>query len=446
MGTIIFFMMTGSYPFEGKHPLQVMENIKKGVYSFPPDVKISKCCMSLIKGLLQVNPERRMTFEEFFKHPFVQADPVTYLAQLRSVWGPNYGAKDPLRVPEKAEPEAIPQASPPRHYEKSELLPPAPVLKSPAEPIDVDFEIVEPEEASSEKAPVAPLPAAAPTKEVEPYNPFLEDAMKDDEQTPATKNSFNAFEDYKMECDKILDADYGDAVAKYKEVAKKLLEQAAAARVLIQQHSVMNAYDNIKFVILVRVLKQIKDLFCAGKGYTVKRKQYAIAFAEKLRKKIIRLPIFDTDPEMTHSRTELGKTYQELVEDLKNFAFVLPDIHKMKMQQEGFGFSLKLAKRGAKMEKVKQLKDAVENYKASLLVIDLLLDECYISLAKADAVIPMEYFKVIELIESAPQVKCRTIMGAPNMKFVKNILMVRKLVRERMKRVSKRSGSATTTV
>ena len=118
MGTVIFLLIAGSYPFEGKNPVQVMQSIAKGAYSFPSDIKTSKTCMSLIQNLLQVATERRYSFADYFNHPFVKTEPKLYLAELRKIFGPAYGLHDPIIEVQE------PVSSPPRHYEKSEILPP----------------------------------------------------------------------------------------------------------------------------------------------------------------------------------------------------------------------------------------------------------------------------------------------------------------------------------
>ncbi len=126
MGTVIFLLMTGTYPFEGKNPIQVMQSITKGVYTFPSDIKISNVCLSIIHHLLQVAPDSRYGYDEYLAHPFVSTPPNDYLAELRKLFGPMYGLADPLSVHEE------PPPPPPTHYEKSEMIPP-PMLKKPSD-------------------------------------------------------------------------------------------------------------------------------------------------------------------------------------------------------------------------------------------------------------------------------------------------------------------------
>jgi len=92
MGTIIYQLLYGNVPFEGKAVLQVLEAIMKGTIRFPIDVTISDTCKSLILNVLQSSTEKRYSWAEFFEHPFVKTKPEEYLLYLRDLYGPNYGS------------------------------------------------------------------------------------------------------------------------------------------------------------------------------------------------------------------------------------------------------------------------------------------------------------------------------------------------------------------
>lgn len=53
-------------------------NISKGVYKLPPDVKVSQLMMDLIYKLLISDPDKRISWENFFKHPVASSEPQKY--------------------------------------------------------------------------------------------------------------------------------------------------------------------------------------------------------------------------------------------------------------------------------------------------------------------------------------------------------------------------------
>lgn len=72
VGAILFQLVTGRTPFTGNNQIQLLQNIMKSTeLQFPPDVKdMSPECIDLCRKLLRQNPVERLTFEEFFTHPF----------------------------------------------------------------------------------------------------------------------------------------------------------------------------------------------------------------------------------------------------------------------------------------------------------------------------------------------------------------------------------------
>ncbi|XP_076955330.1 serine/threonine-protein kinase ATG1c-like isoform X2 [Bidens hawaiensis] len=72
VGAILFQLVTGRTPFTGNNQIQLLQNIMKSTeLQFPSDVKdLSPECIDLCRKLLRQNPVERLTFEEFFTHPF----------------------------------------------------------------------------------------------------------------------------------------------------------------------------------------------------------------------------------------------------------------------------------------------------------------------------------------------------------------------------------------
>ncbi|XP_020588220.1 serine/threonine-protein kinase ATG1c-like [Phalaenopsis equestris] len=72
VGAILFQLVTGKTPFTGSTQVQLLENIYKSKeVHFPPENNLSHDCIDLCKKLLRRNPVERITFEEFFNHPFL---------------------------------------------------------------------------------------------------------------------------------------------------------------------------------------------------------------------------------------------------------------------------------------------------------------------------------------------------------------------------------------
>ncbi|XP_043713109.1 serine/threonine-protein kinase ATG1c-like isoform X2 [Telopea speciosissima] len=73
VGAILFQLVTGKTPFTGNNQLQLLQNIlKSNELRFPSDnTDLSSDCLDLCRKLLRRNPVERLTFEEFFNHPFL---------------------------------------------------------------------------------------------------------------------------------------------------------------------------------------------------------------------------------------------------------------------------------------------------------------------------------------------------------------------------------------
>ncbi|KAK1312050.1 CBL-interacting serine/threonine-protein kinase 11 [Acorus calamus] len=73
VGAILFQLVMGRTPFTGHTQLQLLQNIlKSNELRFPPDTHdLSSNCIDLCQKLLRRNPVERLTFEEFFNHPFL---------------------------------------------------------------------------------------------------------------------------------------------------------------------------------------------------------------------------------------------------------------------------------------------------------------------------------------------------------------------------------------
>ncbi|XP_018484633.2 serine/threonine-protein kinase ATG1b isoform X2 [Raphanus sativus] len=73
VGAILFQLVTGRTPFTGNSQVQLFQNIMRSTeLHFPVDCRdLSSDCKDLCQKLLRRNPVERLTFEEFFHHPFL---------------------------------------------------------------------------------------------------------------------------------------------------------------------------------------------------------------------------------------------------------------------------------------------------------------------------------------------------------------------------------------
>ncbi|KAK7350054.1 hypothetical protein VNO77_08119 [Canavalia gladiata] len=109
VGAILFQLVTGRTPFTGNNQIQLLQNIMKPTeLQFPSDnPSLSSECKDLCQKLLRRNPVERLTFEEFFNHPFLsqkqteQDEPLRNRSSSRLGDGFCSTVSDPLRRTEE---------------------------------------------------------------------------------------------------------------------------------------------------------------------------------------------------------------------------------------------------------------------------------------------------------------------------------------------------------
>merc|ERR1719469_850989 len=76
MAVVMFIMLSGTPPFFDDNQFELFEIIKTGKYSFdaPAWADVSEEAKNLIKGLLVVNPDHRMTKEQIKYDPWIRGD------------------------------------------------------------------------------------------------------------------------------------------------------------------------------------------------------------------------------------------------------------------------------------------------------------------------------------------------------------------------------------
>ncbi|XP_028424440.1 serine/threonine-protein kinase BRSK1 isoform X8 [Perca flavescens] len=65
-GVILFALLVGALPFDHDNLRQLLEKVKSGVFHMPHFIPPD--CQSLLKGMIEVNPEIRLTLEAIQKH------------------------------------------------------------------------------------------------------------------------------------------------------------------------------------------------------------------------------------------------------------------------------------------------------------------------------------------------------------------------------------------
>uniref|UniRef100_A0A8C5N8D7 Serine/threonine-protein kinase BRSK2-like n=1 Tax=Gouania willdenowi TaxID=441366 RepID=A0A8C5N8D7_GOUWI len=69
-GVILFALLVGALPFDHDNLRQLLEKVKSGVFHMPHFIPPD--CQSLLKGMIEVNPEKRLTLEAIQKHGWYQ--------------------------------------------------------------------------------------------------------------------------------------------------------------------------------------------------------------------------------------------------------------------------------------------------------------------------------------------------------------------------------------
>ena len=60
LGIILYYMLFGILPFEGKNDIDISKKIIKDDFQIPVNIPITKACYDLLKGLLEKNPQLRI--------------------------------------------------------------------------------------------------------------------------------------------------------------------------------------------------------------------------------------------------------------------------------------------------------------------------------------------------------------------------------------------------
>jgi serine/threonine-protein kinase ULK/ATG1 len=72
IGIILYEMLSAEPPFIASNHIQLLKTIETTKFKFQKNIIISTDCINIIESLLVVNPKERISFDDFFNHPFFE--------------------------------------------------------------------------------------------------------------------------------------------------------------------------------------------------------------------------------------------------------------------------------------------------------------------------------------------------------------------------------------
>lgn len=70
-GVILYALLVGALPFDDDNLRQLLEKVKRGVFHIPHFVPPD--CQSLLRGMIEVNSDKRLNLSEINRHAWVTA-------------------------------------------------------------------------------------------------------------------------------------------------------------------------------------------------------------------------------------------------------------------------------------------------------------------------------------------------------------------------------------
>ncbi|XP_059584114.1 serine/threonine-protein kinase BRSK1 isoform X2 [Alligator mississippiensis] len=67
-GVILFALLVGALPFDDDNLRQLLEKVKRGIFHMPHFIPPD--CQNLLRGMIEVEPEKRLSLEQIQKHPW----------------------------------------------------------------------------------------------------------------------------------------------------------------------------------------------------------------------------------------------------------------------------------------------------------------------------------------------------------------------------------------
>ncbi|KJE94074.1 serine/threonine-protein kinase ULK3 [Capsaspora owczarzaki ATCC 30864] len=161
VGVILYECLVGHAPFRADNYLELLRTIKtsKDRIPLPPNASIE--CRDVIAGLMCVDPERRIGFDDFFAHPFVALQ--QYKTRLRTL-DPGFAKQDEEQR-QLAVAKHLASASPvPADASASQRLQATQATRRPSHPTDVVDPIIAASDARQEGRPRAATHSGGDTR------------------------------------------------------------------------------------------------------------------------------------------------------------------------------------------------------------------------------------------------------------------------------------------
>lgn len=71
LGTLLFQMLTGKHPFNGRNMEELKRNLKKGQYTIPSHTSCSMICVDFLVSCLRFDSVKRKDWDQLSKHEFL---------------------------------------------------------------------------------------------------------------------------------------------------------------------------------------------------------------------------------------------------------------------------------------------------------------------------------------------------------------------------------------
>eukprot|EP00347_Sterkiella_histriomuscorum_P015779 403355712 len=83
VGTLLFHLLTGTYPFKGRNIDELKKNLRDGSYKIPKDISISIECLEFLNNCLKFKSSSRKSYSDLLNHPFLKKEKLDIIRQSK---------------------------------------------------------------------------------------------------------------------------------------------------------------------------------------------------------------------------------------------------------------------------------------------------------------------------------------------------------------------------